>query len=102
MKGSWVFFQVMAHLKTSFSQQQQQQSGGAGAGGGAMTTPSRSAPVRRTVLTRTFESVRAIALCHNVTPVYEDQGDVDTASETEADQQSHQTVTYQASSPDEV
>ena len=56
-------------------------------------------PVRRTVVTRVLEAVQALALCHNVTPVYEDREDYDM---TEADQQSQQTVVYQASSPDEV
>ena len=66
----------------------------------AMTTPSRAGtPVRRTVVTRVLEAVQALALCHNVTPVYEDREDYDM---TEADQQSQQTVVYQASSPDEV
>lgn len=67
------------------------------------STPSRgTGPVRRTVITRTYEAVRAIALCHNVTPVYEDQENSDSSSETEVDQQTKQTVNYQASSPDEV
>ena len=49
--------------------------------------------VRRTVVTRVFEAVRALALCHNVTPVYEDsQQDADTDSDIEADQQSQQEV----------
>ena len=38
-----------------------------------------------------------IALCHNVTPVFEDEAG-ETCNETGADV----TVTYQASSPDEV
>jgi len=69
-----------------------------------MTTPTRSSvgPVRRSVVTRTYEATRAIALCHNVTPVYEDSSNGDASYETEADQQSSQTVVYQASSPDEV
>ena len=50
-------------------------------------------------MTRVFEAVRAIALCHNVTPVYEDENNADA---TEADQHSQQSVSYQASSPDEV
>ena len=45
--------------------------------------------IRRTAVTRTFEAVKAIALCHNVTPVYEVEGDPDS-------------MMYQASSPDEV
>ncbi|XP_060077984.1 probable phospholipid-transporting ATPase IIB [Ylistrum balloti] len=93
--------EVMAHLHTTFNQQQQQQSSQQPFLG-PMTTPTRSGPVRRTVVTRTFEAVKAIALCHNVTPVFENEESVDTSSDTEADQQSQQKVVYQASSPDEV
>ena len=47
--------------------------------------------VRRTLSSRVGEAVKALALCHNVTPVYEEQeGGVEGA------------VTYQAASPDEV
>ncbi|KAF6031487.1 ATP9A [Bugula neritina] len=45
--------------------------------------------IRRTAVTKVHEAVKAIALCHNVTPVFEVEGDFDT-------------MTYQASSPDEV
>lgn len=52
------------------------------------------------MVTRVMEAVKAVALCHNVTPVYEStEGE---SQETEADMQSHQQVIYQASSPDEV
>lgn len=66
------------------------------------TSLRHTGPVRRTVITRCYEAVRAIALCHNVTPVYENENGMDNSSETEVDQQSHQKVVYQASSPDEV
>ena len=65
--------------------------------------------MRKTATTRITEAVKALALCHNVTPVFE-SGNVDEEA-TEADQQSSlnhpghqgpQSVTYQASSPDEV
>ena len=52
------------------------------------------------MVTKVFVSVRAIALCHNVTPTYE-EGEVD-ADETEVDQDQEAKVVYQASSPDEV
>lgn len=67
-------------------------------------TPTRTTgPVRRNVMTRVVEAVRAIALCHNVTPVFDESQNSDVKSEdTEADQQLKQRVTYQASSPDEV
>jgi phospholipid-translocating ATPase len=80
--------------------------------------------VRRSEVTRVQEAVKAVALCHNVTPVYEETGtrteckkedqgpgDCDESpgsveSQTEADQHYWQprkeTCVYQASSPDEV
>ena len=61
--------------------------------------------MRRNISTRVCDAVKAIALCHNVTPVYEAAeggSDVGEQSDTEADQQSQQRVSYQASSPDEV
>uniref|UniRef100_A0A673HMV5 Phospholipid-transporting ATPase n=1 Tax=Sinocyclocheilus rhinocerous TaxID=307959 RepID=A0A673HMV5_9TELE len=74
------------------------------------STPSRKpqppAPkVRKSVSSRIHEAVKAIALCHNVTPVYESRvNGVSTEPEsTEADQDfSDDNRTYQASSPDEV
>jgi phospholipid-translocating ATPase len=54
---------------------------------------------------RVCDAVKAIALCHNVTPVYEavaESLEGSEQSDTEADQQSQQRVSYQASSPDEV
>lgn len=46
------------------------------------------------------EAVKAIALCHNVTPVYESNGVTDQA---EAEKQFEDSCrVYQASSPDEV
>ncbi|XP_055890293.1 probable phospholipid-transporting ATPase IIB isoform X1 [Biomphalaria glabrata] len=80
--------EVVSHLKSSYSTTS------------TTTTPVRtSGPVRRNVLTRVVEAVRAIALCHNVTPVFEETSNGD---DTEADQQLKQKVTYQASSPDEI
>ena len=49
-------------MKTSFAQQ-------SGKSEGAASRPTSK--VRRTVVTRVHEAVKAIALCHNVTPVYE-------------------------------
>ncbi|XP_052232597.1 probable phospholipid-transporting ATPase IIB [Dreissena polymorpha] len=85
--------EVIAHLKTAFSQSQLSGS-----------QQSRQAtPVRRTVVTRVLEAVQALALCHNVTPVYEDgERTEEMSAQAEADQQSQQQVVYQASSPDEV
>ena len=87
---------MVAHLHTSFCQLQATSSTAAAAG--------RQVPkVRKTVVTRIHEAVKAVALCHNVTPVYEDR-EADEGDDTlsEADQQCQQEVTYQASSPDEV
>nr|KAG5712977.1 hypothetical protein BaRGS_021771 [Batillaria attramentaria] len=88
--------EVMTHLRTAYAQLHQTTSA-------ASATPTRaSGPVRRTGVTRVFEAVRAIALCHNVTPVYEEGLNGDIAQAPEADQHIQQTVSYQASSPDEV
>lgn len=71
--------------------------------------PVTNEKFRRSENTRIKDAVQALALCHNVTPVYDctegsDNGSV--TSETEADQHLNRntsgTVTYQASSPDEV
>ncbi|KAK0175080.1 hypothetical protein PV327_008862 [Microctonus hyperodae] len=83
-----------------------------------------SGKVRRSESTRIYEAVHALALCHNVTPVYDDVNNkinngLDTVSvrtvetcddesiqsQTESDQHyyaSEQIRNYQASSPDEV
>ncbi|XP_022108719.1 probable phospholipid-transporting ATPase IIB isoform X2 [Acanthaster planci] len=82
--------ELRAHLLTSYSQPTVPTS----------TTPSRKPAVRRTVVTKVYEAVKAIALCHNVTPTYED-GEIN-PEEAEADQAKEGKVVYQASSPDEV
>uniref|UniRef100_A0A4W5M4I1 Phospholipid-transporting ATPase n=1 Tax=Hucho hucho TaxID=62062 RepID=A0A4W5M4I1_9TELE len=70
--------------------------------------PKAAAPpkVRKSVSSRIHEAVKAIALCHNVTPVYETHASVNGETEStaaEADQDfSDDNRTYQASSPDEV
>ncbi|CAH1785189.1 unnamed protein product [Owenia fusiformis] len=91
--------EVVAHLKTSFTSLQQQQEAA------GLNTPLKVTKVRRTVVTRVYEAVKALALCHNVTPVYEEEeGDEDEEEniDIEADQHTQQKVVYQASSPDEV
>lgn len=72
-------------------------------------TPSRKTQttgpkVRKSVSSRIHEAVKAIALCHNVTPVYELHASGNGETEfAEADQEfSDENRTYQASSPDEV
>uniref|UniRef100_A0A8C6UA41 Phospholipid-transporting ATPase n=1 Tax=Neogobius melanostomus TaxID=47308 RepID=A0A8C6UA41_9GOBI len=70
---------------------------------GLSSTPihSRSTPMDgQTISSRVHEAVKAIALVHNVTPVYESNGVTDQA---EAEQHYEDTCrVYQASSPDEV
>jgi len=67
------------------------------------TGANQVAKVRRSIVTRVYEAVKALALCHNVTPVCESAlGSDGEQSDTEADQSIQQKVTYQASSPDEV
>uniref|UniRef100_A0A667Y7B0 Phospholipid-transporting ATPase n=1 Tax=Myripristis murdjan TaxID=586833 RepID=A0A667Y7B0_9TELE len=66
--------------------------------------PASRAPaatkVRKTISSRVHEAVKAIALVHNVTPVYEANGVTDQA---EAEQHYEDTCrVYQAASPDEV
>uniref|UniRef100_A0A3P8VKI9 Phospholipid-transporting ATPase n=1 Tax=Cynoglossus semilaevis TaxID=244447 RepID=A0A3P8VKI9_CYNSE len=65
-------------------------------------TLSSAPKVRKSVSSRIHEAVKAIALCHNVTPVYEPPANAETET-AEADQDfSDDNRTYQASSPDEV
>lgn len=78
-------------------------------GNNTSATPSRKVPssapkVRKTVSSRIHEAVKAIALCHNVTPVYESRAGVTGETEyAEVDQDFRdENRTYQASSPDEV
>uniref|UniRef100_A0A452VJG0 Phospholipid-transporting ATPase n=1 Tax=Ursus maritimus TaxID=29073 RepID=A0A452VJG0_URSMA len=66
----------------------------------AQKGPTLTTKVRRTMSSRVHEAVKAIALCHNVTPVYESNGVTDQA---EAEKQYEDSCrVYQASSPDEV
>ncbi|XP_057360291.1 probable phospholipid-transporting ATPase IIB isoform X7 [Manis pentadactyla] len=78
-------------------------------GSNTSSTPPRiaqsSAPkLRRSVSSRVHEAVKAIALCHNVTPVYESRAGVAGEAEcAEVDRDlSDENRAYQASSPDEV
>lgn len=67
-------------------------------------TQSSTPKVKKSVSSRIHEAVKAIALCHNVTPVYEARAGVTGETEfAEVDQDfSDENRTYQASSPDEV
>ncbi|XP_045152205.1 probable phospholipid-transporting ATPase IIB isoform X3 [Echinops telfairi] len=102
--GTDTMDEIQSHVITSYSQASSQAPGSA-----ASSTPPRkgqaSAPkVRKSVSSRIHDAVKAIALCHNVTPVYESRAGVTGETEhAEADQDfSDENRTYQASSPDEV
>ncbi|XP_055987462.1 probable phospholipid-transporting ATPase IIB isoform X2 [Sorex fumeus] len=95
--------EIQSHVAHAYPQAQPQ------ASASSCTTPPRRAQpaapkMRKSVSSRVHEAVKAIALCHNVTPVYEAQARVAGETEfTEADQDfSDENRTYQASSPDEV
>ncbi|XP_065523271.1 probable phospholipid-transporting ATPase IIB isoform X6 [Lathamus discolor] len=102
--GTDTMDEIQSHIINSYSQVHSQNSGNS-----TSSTPSRkpqsAAPkVRKSVSSRIHEAVKAIALCHNVTPVYESRAGVSGETEyAEVDQDfSDENRTYQASSPDEV
>lgn len=104
------FDEVTAHLRTAYAPLPSTPSGT----GAVATRFSQQPKMRRTVITRVQEAVKALALCHNVTPVYENSSVIVESDsreneqelkedfDTEADQQIKQSFVYQASSPDEV
>ncbi|XP_040403255.1 probable phospholipid-transporting ATPase IIB isoform X5 [Cygnus olor] len=101
--GTDTMDEIQSHIINSYSQVHSQNSGS-----NVSSTPSRkpqsSAPkVRKSVSSRIHEAVKAIALCHNVTPVYESRAGVSGETEyAEVDQDfSDENRAYQASSPDE-
>uniref|UniRef100_A0A669DTX9 Phospholipid-transporting ATPase n=1 Tax=Oreochromis niloticus TaxID=8128 RepID=A0A669DTX9_ORENI len=101
--GTDTMDEIQSHIVQSYAQVSHLNDFATGA------TPSRktqaSGPkVRKSVSSRIHEAVKAIALCHNVTPVYESHAGVNGETESaEADQDfSDDNRTYQASSPDEV
>ncbi|KAF3834285.1 hypothetical protein F7725_025489 [Dissostichus mawsoni] len=103
--GTDTMDEIQSHIAQSYAQPPSQPSNGSTSG----TTPARktqsSGPkVRKSVRSRIHEAVKAMALCHNVTPVYESHAAVNGETESaEADQDfSDDNRTYQASSPDEV
>uniref|UniRef100_A0A671EZS9 Phospholipid-transporting ATPase n=1 Tax=Rhinolophus ferrumequinum TaxID=59479 RepID=A0A671EZS9_RHIFE len=84
--------EVQSHIFSIYTQQPQDPP--------AQKGPAITTKVRRTMSSRVHEAVKAIALCHNVTPVYESNGVTDQA---EAEKQYEDSCrVYQASSPDEV
>nr|XP_045012002.1 probable phospholipid-transporting ATPase IIA isoform X1 [Jaculus jaculus] len=84
--------EVQSHIFSIYTQPSQEPP--------AQKGPTVTAKVRRTMSGRVHEAVKAIALCHHVTPVYEPDG---AAGRAEAEEQRADSCrTYQASSPDEV
>ncbi|XP_062342954.1 probable phospholipid-transporting ATPase IIB isoform X2 [Osmerus eperlanus] len=113
--GTDTMDEIQTHLVRSYAQAAPSQAPGQpssaapSTGTASASTPSRKPvpagpKVRKSVNSRIHEAVKAVALCHNVTPVYDHSADVATETETaEADQDfSDDNRTYQASSPDEV
>uniref|UniRef100_A0A674GL15 Phospholipid-transporting ATPase n=1 Tax=Taeniopygia guttata TaxID=59729 RepID=A0A674GL15_TAEGU len=84
--------EVQSHIFSIYTQQAQEPP--------AVKGLSLATKVRRSMSSRVHEAVKAIALCHNVTPVYESNGVTDQA-EAERHYEDSCRV-YQASSPDEV
>uniref|UniRef100_A0A2I3MVF8 Phospholipid-transporting ATPase n=1 Tax=Papio anubis TaxID=9555 RepID=A0A2I3MVF8_PAPAN len=102
--GADTMDEIQSHVRDSYSQMQSQ-AGGNNTGSTPPRKAQSSAPkVRKSVSSRIHEAVKAIVLCHNVTPVYESRAGVTGETEfAEADQDfSDENRTYQASSPDEV
>ncbi|KAI7798944.1 probable phospholipid-transporting ATPase IIB isoform X3 [Triplophysa rosa] len=98
--------EIQSHIIQSYAQVSTTQSNGSSESSTPSRKPQPPAPkVRKSVSSRIHEAVKAIALCHNVTPVYESRsnGASSEPESTEADQDfSDDNRTYQASSPDEV
>lgn len=110
--SSDTFDEIQMNLTSHYTAQQMEGKPGSQAG------PSSGKRVRKNAVTRIGEAVKALALCHNVTPVYDEDASVNSSlggpdEATEADQGSSGAmaaavaglsvnVTYQASSPDEV
>ncbi|MFT7811527.1 putative phospholipid-transporting ATPase IIB isoform X1 [Arapaima gigas] len=103
--GTDTMDEIQSHIIQSYAQGVSSQSNGSSNSSTPSRKPQTAAPkVRKSVSSRIHEAVKAIALCHNVTPVYESRTGVNGETEyTEADQDfSDDNRTYQASSPDEV
>uniref|UniRef100_A0A3P9KZT9 Phospholipid-transporting ATPase n=1 Tax=Oryzias latipes TaxID=8090 RepID=A0A3P9KZT9_ORYLA len=98
--GADTMDEIQSHIVRSYGQvTSSSAAGGTTPSGKSQTVGPR---VRKSVSSRIHEAVKAIALCHNVTPVYESHGNGETES-AEADQDfTDDNRTYQASSPDEV
>uniref|UniRef100_A0A3B1IPE6 Phospholipid-transporting ATPase n=1 Tax=Astyanax mexicanus TaxID=7994 RepID=A0A3B1IPE6_ASTMX len=104
--GTDTMDEIQSHIIQSYAQVTSAPANGSSASSTPSRKPPPSAPkVRKSVSSRIHEAVKAIALCHNVTPVYESLANGASAEpeSTEADRDySDDNRTYQASSPDEV
>ncbi|KAM9055395.1 putative phospholipid-transporting ATPase IIB isoform 1-T2 [Megaptera novaeangliae] len=101
--GTDTMDEIQNHLVNSYSQTQSQASGNNASSAPPRKAQSSAPKVRKSVSSRVHEAVKAVALCHNVTPVYEARGAAGETEFAEADQDfSDDSRTYQASSPDEV
>ncbi|XP_073925706.1 probable phospholipid-transporting ATPase IIB isoform X3 [Castor canadensis] len=102
--GTDTMDEIQNHVLNSYSQVHPQACRSNPSSAPLRRTQSSAPKVRKSVSSRIHEAVKAIALCHNVTPVYEARAGVTAESEfAEADQDlSDENRTYQASSPDEV
>lgn len=88
--------ELMSHLLTSYKQQNSSKVG--------LHNQQQVSIMRRTIVTRIRDAIEALALCHNVTPVYD--ANVTDALNKPDDQMIEELknikVSYQASSPDEI
>ncbi|KAM5136205.1 putative phospholipid-transporting ATPase IIB isoform 5-T5 [Callospermophilus lateralis] len=101
--GADTMDEIQTHVLSSYAQVHPQTGGNNPSSTPPRRAQSSTPKVRKSVSSRVHEAVKAIALCHNVTPVYESQAGVTGETESaEADQDfSDENRTYQASSPDE-
>ncbi|CAH7085546.1 Atp9b [Phodopus roborovskii] len=102
--GTDTMDEIQSHVFNSYLQVHSQASGHNPSSAAPRRSQSSTPKVKKSVSSRVHEAVKAIALCHNVTPVYEARAGVTGETEfAEADQDfSDENRTYQASSPDEV
>ncbi|XP_077608828.1 putative phospholipid-transporting ATPase IIB isoform X4 [Crocuta crocuta] len=102
--GADTMDEIQNHLMNPCPQAPSQASGNSASSAPPRKAQSSAPKVRKSVRSRVHEAVKAIALCHNVSPVYEPRAGVGGEAErTEADQDfSDGNRTYQAASPDEV
>ncbi|XP_031222002.1 probable phospholipid-transporting ATPase IIB isoform X2 [Mastomys coucha] len=102
--GTDTMDEIQSHVLNSYLQVYSQPSGHNPSSAPLRRSQSSTPKVKKSVSSRIHEAVKAIALCHNVTPVYEARAGITGETEfAEADQDfSDESRTYQASSPDEV